>query len=140
MANMLPRFSIRDLILATVFLAVCCAALKYPTVVWRSVLTSAALLAFATAMIVAIVDRGGRQAWALGYLAVFVFYYFLLNLSTYYLQLPTVELLEFIPPDFESDFQRLVRFGAIGHLLFAMLFAYLGGQFAGWVYRRRQSD
>jgi hypothetical protein len=138
MANYLPRFTIRDLILATTFLAVACAALAYPTVIWRSVLTSTAMLAFAAAGIVAMLDRGERQAWSIGYVACFVFYYLLrFKASSYNHQLPTDDLLELIAPDFRSDFHRLIRFGIIGHLLFSMLFAYFGGQFAGWVYRTR---
>ncbi len=139
MANYIPRFTIRDLILATAFLAVACAALAYPTVIWRSILTSTAILAFAAALIVAIVDRGERQSWAFGYLACYVLYFFLrLNLGTYNLQLPTEDLLGPIAPDFASDFPRFIRFGVIGHLLSAMLFAYVGGLFAGWVYRVRK--
>jgi hypothetical protein len=61
------RFSLREVLLVLAFVALGCAALKYAGGLWLSVLSAGVLLLFMGAAVVAAVDRGHRQAKALGF-------------------------------------------------------------------------
>ena len=68
------RFSLRELILLIGFVAVACVSLKYAGFVWILILSAAVLLFFMGAVVVALVDRGRRQAEAIGFAAVAAIY------------------------------------------------------------------
>jgi hypothetical protein len=68
------RISLRELMIVVAFAAVGCAALKYATITMQAVvqgLTGALLLGF---LVRAIVDRGPRQAFAIGFVACAIVY------------------------------------------------------------------
>ena len=76
------HFSLRELLVTIAFVAVAFAALKFANVGWWLAVSSAALL-FAVAMtIVAIVDRGPRRAFAVGFISCAAMYGLLMYLST----------------------------------------------------------
>ena len=60
------RVSLREVLLLVSFLAVGCVALKYPNEWWWVALSSCTLLVFLTALVAVLVDRGSRQAMAIG--------------------------------------------------------------------------
>lgn len=60
------RFSLRELLLLIGFVALACVALKYAGSIWTLALSAIALLLFMGAAVVAVVDRGRRQAAAIG--------------------------------------------------------------------------
>jgi len=60
------RLSLRELLAIVVFFGVACIALKFANEVWLSVIAFATLLIFLAAVITAIIDRGNRQAFAIG--------------------------------------------------------------------------
>ena len=68
------RFSLRELLLLIGFVAIACVSLKYAGFVWILILSAAVLLFFMSAVVVALVDRGRRQAAAIGFAAVVAVY------------------------------------------------------------------
>ena len=61
------RFSLRELLMLLGFVAVGCAALKYAGEVWVTALSAIVLLLFMLSTVVAVIDRGHRQALAIGF-------------------------------------------------------------------------
>lgn len=61
------RFSLRELLLLLGFVAVGCAALKYAGEAWVTALSAVVLLLFMLSAVSAVVDRGHRQALAIGF-------------------------------------------------------------------------
>ena len=61
------RLSLREVLLLVSFFAVACVALKYANEWWWLALSSCVLLGFLTAVVAALVDRGSRQAAAIGF-------------------------------------------------------------------------
>lgn len=61
------RVSLRELLLIVAFLAVGCAALKYASPTWITVVSACGLLCFMVAVVVALAERGRRQVLALGF-------------------------------------------------------------------------
>jgi hypothetical protein len=61
------RFSLRELLLLLAFFAIGCAALRYVGGLWLIGLSSCVLLLFMIAAVLASVDRGHRQAQAIGF-------------------------------------------------------------------------
>ena len=61
------RFSLRELLLLLAFFAIGCAALRYAGELWLIGLSSCVLLLFMVAAVLAAVDRGHRQAQAIGF-------------------------------------------------------------------------
>jgi len=61
------RFTIRELSLVTAFLGVGCAALKYASDTWITILSAGLLALFMAATIAAVLDRGQWQARAAGF-------------------------------------------------------------------------
>ena len=61
------RFSLRELLLLLAFFAIGCAALRYAGGLWLIGLSSSVLLLFMIAAVLAAVDRGHRQAQAIGF-------------------------------------------------------------------------
>lgn len=169
------RFSLRELLLLLAFVAVGCAALRYAGGLWLLGLSSGVLLLFMGAAVLAAVDRGHRQAQAIGF-ALCVAIYGVLFWSTSSLmnaeqnpeldpqtgRLPTSKALA---PLFEAIVKRSYydemtgketalpapgfggayiretpdrgQFMATGHLLFALMFGYLGSRLALGAYTRR---
>jgi hypothetical protein len=60
------HMALRQLFVLVAFIAVCCAALKFAGI-WASILFAVALLWVVGMTIVAFVDRGARQAYAIGF-------------------------------------------------------------------------
>lgn len=63
------RISLRSLLALVALVAVGCVALKYANAWWVGVVATITLLAFMAAVVVAFVDRGPRQAFAIGFAA-----------------------------------------------------------------------
>jgi hypothetical protein len=61
------RFSLRELLLLLACFAIGCAALRYAGGLWLIGLSSSVLLLFMIAAVLAAVDRGHRQAQAIGF-------------------------------------------------------------------------
>ncbi len=76
------RFTLRELLLLLAFVAISCAALKYAVGLWLLGLSSGVLLLFMGAAVLAAVDRGQRQAQAMGF-ALCVAIYGILFWSTF---------------------------------------------------------
>jgi hypothetical protein len=92
------RFSLREFFLSVAAVAVSCAALKYANESWLSTITFFMILATMAAAIIALVDRGPRQASATGFVVAVCIYVALLNgrsseFDPYEGTLPTSQLL-----------------------------------------------
>jgi len=129
------RFTIKDLIFLTVFVAVAAAALRYGGDLWSLTLSACLLFGTMTAAVVMVADRGRRQAMASGFVVCVVVYRAALLLPTAY-TLPTMKLSLIIQPSLANSFQ----FPEIAHLLWSLLFGYVGARFAGWVHARRMAE
>ena len=129
------RFTIKDLIFLTVFVAVAAAALRYGGDLWSLTLSACLLFGTMTAAVVMVADRGRRQAMASGFVVCVVVYRAALLLPTAY-TLPTMKLSLIIQPSLANSFQ----FPEIAHLLWSLLFGYLGARLAGFVYTRRIAE
>jgi hypothetical protein len=187
------RISLRQLLILVAAVALAMVSLKYASPAWQVVLGLSVMLVLFAAVIVAIVDRGPRQAFALG-MAVIILGYGLLvangrqqsNQTTTNVELrassghlPTTALLRYLfssisqvefkdstgkviseneaqttvsawqaamqsgrgapqmPPLFSEQHPAEEIFTPIGHFWWALLFGYLGGQFARFTYARR---
>ncbi len=173
------QFSLRELLVLTVFAALGLAALKF-TGVAGGVLQAVSALVLMGLLIVACVDRGRRQAFAIGFVVPVVVYTIMLSLGgskeqnfrwsrmfttkltgvafesmviRTFLNSDTGEILpeenfrNYTPGGFGIGSSVNVHesidrgeFLLSGHILWGMLFGYLGGKFAVFVYVRRQSD
>jgi hypothetical protein len=129
------RFTIKDLIFLTVFVAVAAAALRYGGDLWRLTLPACLLFSTMTIAVVMVADRGRRQPMASGFVACVVVYQAALFLPTAY-TLPTMKVSLIIQPSLANSFQ----FPEIAHLLWSLLFGYLGARLAGWVHARRIAE
>ena len=182
------RFSLRHLLALVAAVAVALAALKFAGDVWWTVLSTAALVVFLAAAVIAFMERGGRQAAAIGFVVCAGIYGTLLfvvqlwhdgrsgEFDPYEGILPTTKIMfpvfqatvtntwtdsatgEIIP-DFDpanpgpynvsgsffsgqqyakhQEIPYRTDFMRVAHLLWAVLFGFVGGWFAGFVYRRR---
>lgn len=61
------RISLQELLILVAFIALGCAALKYANDVWCTILAASVLLLVMAAAVAALVDRGRRQAMAIGF-------------------------------------------------------------------------
>ena len=129
------RFTIKELLLLTACIAVGCAALRYGGDLWMLTLSSCLLFGLMAAAVVMVVDRGRCQAMASGFVVCVVIYRAALLLPVAY-SLPTMKLSLIIQPSLVNSFQ----FPEIAHLLWSLLFGYLGARLAGWVYSRRIAE
>ena len=68
------RISLREFLLLVTTFTIACAALKYANGYWLAVVSLATLLAFIAATVVAVVDRGPRQTFAVGFLVAVAIY------------------------------------------------------------------
>jgi hypothetical protein len=154
-----PRFSLKTVLGVVTLAAVGCAALANPTELWASVVFSATLLVFFCATVAAFSRRAAIPfaVFGWGYLALILWpgseTNILPNLVTSKL-LVYVEELHHIEdavmisagdnpfaywstgPEFRTDWEGS-PFIRIGHSLFALSFATVGGMVAGWLSSRR---
>jgi hypothetical protein len=72
------RVSLRELLLLVALTAAAAASLRYASDGWLALISALAMLALFAAAIVAIVDRGQRQAFAIGFAIVLAGYHLLL--------------------------------------------------------------
>jgi uncharacterized membrane protein YgcG len=98
------RISLRELLTLVAIVAVGCVALKYANEYWVAVISFIMILAVMAAAIIALVDRGPRQASAIGCLSALAIYAALLyackpELDPYDGTLPTTRLMR---PLFEA--------------------------------------
>jgi len=162
----MTRLTIRELLLITAFLATSCAALKYAGNTWWAALFLASFLAVISAGVIAIAERGRRQAAAAGFVFCFCAYAIAIWSDAGRDRLPTTLLLRQLYPLFATskwldmrtnevvpDYdpqtpskyvtiayeQSEYTFHDIGHLLFALAFGYCGARFASWIYLRRET-
>jgi hypothetical protein len=158
------RVSLRELLLLLGFFALACAALKYANGWWEAAISAVALLLFMASVVIALVDRGRRQAVAIGF-AVFMGSYGLMGwiregdlptdlpLAALYRAIATqtyvdVMTQEVVPGNEFSVYSQNVvgmnvspdssAFLRIGHVLWALLLGYVGSRLAAWVYSRRE--
>jgi hypothetical protein len=75
------QFSLKKLLAATVFMAVCCAALKYASPAWWLILSGLSLLAFMALAVMAVVGVGQQQGFARGFVICVLIYGAVLFLS-----------------------------------------------------------
>jgi uncharacterized iron-regulated membrane protein len=163
----MPRISLRHLFALVTLAALAVVSLKYASAAWAAILPAAAMIVFVAAVIVAIVGRGPGQAFAIGMVVVTAAYGVLRYLETTpnenRVVLPTTSALVALqntssdvravnprtgnvlgtppqPGSFTKRFPELHYFLPIGHAWFALLFGYLGGHFAQFVYSRRAKD
>ncbi|MGI9456819.1 MAG: hypothetical protein ACR2NU_09665 [Aeoliella sp.] len=203
----LPRVSLREFLGIVTFVAVACAAMRYASPLWDSILSIVVILIGTATTIIACVERGKQQAFTIGFAACLIGYSVAWSLeeppkmvyepisgnenyirtgkspltkflsegwmalrAPYYVTTKTNQAMErydgpitdvalvrmgranIPPPKNLSNWPksagtvyhltirpRLDTFTAIGHALFALLFGYLGGKFAVFVYHRRLS-
>ena len=129
------RFTIKELLFLTVFVAIAVAALRYGGEFWTMTLSSCLLFGLMIATVMMFVDRGSRQAMAAGFVVCVVINWTTLLLPGFgYYVLPTMKLSQIV-----EDYSHLY-FGVRAHLLWSLLFGYLGARFAGWVYARRIAE
>jgi hypothetical protein len=161
----MTRFTIRELLLITAFLATSCAALKYAGNNWWAALFLGSFLAVIAAGVIAIAERGQRQAVAAGFVFCFCAYaiaawsdasrerlptalllrrLYPLIATSKWLDMRTNEVVLDYDPQTPSKYvtiayeQSEYTFRDIGHLLFALVFGYFGARFASWIYLRRE--
>jgi hypothetical protein len=90
------RLSLRELLMLVAIVALAVVSLKYASVTWQGIVLSLTLLAFVAAAIAAFVDRGSRQAFALGMAVTMIIYAALVPTATLGSQLPTSHVLNMI--------------------------------------------
>jgi hypothetical protein len=72
------RISLREMLALVAFVALAIASLKNATDVWLAFVAAATMLTAFAALIVAVIDRGPRQAFAIGFSLVFAGYWAML--------------------------------------------------------------
>ncbi len=185
------RLSLRELLVLVAFVALAIVSLKYASDVWLAIVLAVTMLAFFVALIVAAVDRGPRQAFAIGFALTMAGYWLIvmtgtktvanvgsMNIEFDHMQgrLPTTRLLRYMHaavehggyydystgkevPNYDpaerantgGGFGGATSIGyrevpgrevfmPVGHCWWGLLLGYLGGLFAGFVYRRRMTE
>jgi hypothetical protein len=162
----MPRISLRQLLVLVATVAVAIVSLCYANAGWQAAVYYLTLVVFFAIVIVAFIDRGSRQAFAIGMAIVMAGY---TGAQTFgpkrafrHLGMPTNSLLLALqqaisepayfdartgarlegfsaqPPNtYVSNVPLIEHFVAIGHLWFSILFGYFGGLFARYVFLRR---
>ena len=205
------RFSLRHLLALVAAVAIALASLKFAGDVWWIVLSTVAAIAFLVALVGAFIERGGRQAFAIGFLLWSLSYggflfvgqtfrvasgptgsdpfafepslpttrvmrpLYVAVSETKWIEISTGKEVADFDPDNPGNYDIVVGWGGLGggtgfgaggtgsfagfgqlsnavhqrevpnwhdfvnvaHLLWALLFGFGGGCFAGFVYRRR---
>ena len=163
----MPRMSLRELLALIALVAMAIVSLKYASEFWRGVVGLWVLVAYVGCIIAAVIDRGPRQAFALG-MAITMTIYGGLILSLgmwdggngnyefipYAGRLPTTNLLT---PFYSSivEYEDILENGIVtrqiehpdsaifmitGHYWWALVLAYAGGRFARFLYVRRADE
>jgi hypothetical protein len=68
------RLSLRELLLLIAMVALACASMKYASPAWRTCVYTITMAIFMWAAVVAVIDRGPRQAFAIGMAILMVIY------------------------------------------------------------------
>jgi hypothetical protein len=68
------RISLRELLLLVALAALALASIRYASTPWRTVVYTIAMAVFMSAAVVAVIDRGPRQAFAIGMVLTMVIY------------------------------------------------------------------
>lgn len=151
--------SLRELLAIVAFVAIGCAAMRSPNIWWSGFAVLAAIVLTIRNLILALVDRGPRQASAIGFAASAIVYGMLvlggeddreIMRDAVNTQLPStlvlkgvynlqfgLEELTMSTASYDRSYKRGQAYLPIGHSLFAILFGYAGGRFAAMVYSRR---
>lgn len=160
--------SLRELLALVAFVAVACAALKFASYIWLTLVASVAFVCFSVAIILAIFQRGPQQAFAIGFAVmgigylVLVFYVWEQKEGSQYVRwydgaLGTTELLELLYGVIavERPARNVGGLSAgpvmiphpehqtylrVGQTLWSLTLAYLGGRFARFVWQRRAEE
>jgi hypothetical protein len=159
------RVSLRELLLLLGYIALACAALKYANGWWEAAISAVALLVLMASVVIALVDRGRRQAAAIGFAAFMGIYGLVGWISDR--ELPTGVPLSLVyrlvvnETWIDASTQQVVSeseeafllaqglagikqtpnremFMQIGHMLWALLLGYIGSRLGRWVYSRRE--
>jgi hypothetical protein len=163
------RVTIRELLLVTAFVAGSLASLKYAGPVAWMVIANGAAACLMIATVVALVDRGRRQAIASGCAACLAIYLAMLShtatsargnwatdmllerlnaamMTQTWIERGTGQEVAY-DPQWKvvglplnvggSQSPSHSHFMAVGHMLWALVFGYLGSRFAAWIYARR---
>lgn len=161
------RISLRELLGLVAAIALAIVSLRSGSYFWQGAVGLVAMLAIGMALITGIIDRGSRRAFAVG-AAITMFGFAVLfavyrnaELNSVEPILPTTALLRSIHPTFvRSGYvdspngtftvngkpvhfveQPLFReFMSIGNAWFVLVFGYIGGWFARFVYMRRSKE
>lgn len=199
----LPKISIRELLLIVAFVALAITSLRNASGMWLSILASLIVVVGGVMIVMACIERGARQAFAIGFATIMGVYLAAVHFTpaprsaqafvgtlhptalNYNGALPTAALLGelwlrvrapyYVTVGSNTPFERyagplkdveaqsfgggqlkppkqappngtgywlqvhpkLSNFLAVGHLLFALALAYVGGKFAVWIYHRR---
>ena len=140
------RLSLRLLLILIALLAVACAGLKYANDWWWSILSGLALLLFMAMAVLACVGCGERRMFAVGFTICAVIYGAILFLTSKLLSPVFQSVVTFksidtstgqkvpFPPPYILETPQRSPFMLIGHLLWSILFASLGGLFARFIY------
>ena len=180
------RISLRELFALVGVVALVIVSLKYASETWLAVNLALAMLTYFCAIVVAGVDRGPRQAFAIAFVLVTTMYgLMVLNMPRAYPhpeqtwslefdqwegRLPTTRLMRYVhrlvdrsqwvdnsgkviasfdpkqptPPASPGAGLREIpprqQFMPIAHLWWGLLFGYIGGHFARFIYLRRTKD
>lgn len=179
------RISLRELFVLVACCALALVSLKYASETWVALVSALAMLAIFIAIVTALVDRGPRQAFAIGFAVIVITYgWTVLNTPLPYFgpnapptlefdqwsgRLPTTRLLRYVhqavdrsewidingkvianynpqspaavaPGVSIKEIPPREQFMPIGHMWWALLFGYIGGRFAQFIYRRRTSE
>ena len=138
------RVSLRHLFVLVTFIALAIVSLKYASPIWEATVLGLALIVFFVALIVALVDRGPRQAFAIGMAAVMFGYAGLKFAETpptpLHLGIPTSALLVYPYMYYPEAFPPAEHFFPTAAFWWALLVGYLGGHFARFVYHRRTKE
>jgi hypothetical protein len=163
----MPRMSLRQLLVLVALVALAIVSLKHASVFWRGVVGLVVFVAYVGCIIAAVMERGRRQAFAVGMAITMTIYGGLILCSgladgmpgnyefvPYNGVLPTTNLLT---PLYYSivDYEDVVENGAIvrqiehpdsatfmttGHYWRAVVLGYAGGRFARYLYVRRKEE
>jgi len=140
------QFSLRMLLGLVVFVAVGCVGLSNPSFFWRACINSATLAILLIATIAAVFCKGKTRAFTAVF-AIVGWSYLAIPAMTYlYVFYVPHQLLSMIWVGFEASLKARVggdayeNFFSIGHHLWALLFALLGGLVARYFYSTRADE
>jgi hypothetical protein len=141
---MMFRISLRQLFILVAVVALAIVSLKYASTFWEATIYGVALAVFFIAAIVALVDRGPRQAFAIGLTVILLGYAILYHnekpATALHLGMPTNALLMYAYMHYPNLFPSTEHVFQIAHCWWALVLGYLGGHIARFIYVRRMND